>query len=58
MDVKTAFLNGVVEEEIYVEQLEGIEQFNIDMHVSRLKRALYGLKQAPKAWYTHIDSYP
>eukprot|EP00253_Pinus_taeda_P029215 PITA_29215 len=57
MDVKTAFLNGVIEEEVYIEQLEGFETFDRESHVCQLKRALYGLKQAPHAWYTKIDSY-
>eukprot|EP00253_Pinus_taeda_P007495 PITA_07495 len=57
MDVKTAFLNGVIEEEVYIEQLEGFELFSSESHVCRLKRALYGSKQAPRAWYTRIDSY-
>ena len=57
MDVKTAFLNGVIEEEVYIEQPEGFEIFSIELRVCRLKRALYGLKQAPCAWYTRIDSY-
>ena len=57
MDVKTAFLNGMIEEEVYIEQPEGFETFDHESHVSRLKRALYGLKQAPRAWYTRIDSY-
>ena len=52
MDVKTTFLNGVIEEEVYIEQPEGFEIFSSESHVCRLKRALYGLKQAPRAWYT------
>ena len=57
MDVKTVFLNEIIEEEVYNEQPEGFEIFNSKSHVCRLKRALYGLKQAPRAWYTRIDSY-
>jgi hypothetical protein len=57
MDVKIAFLNGVVEEEVYVEQPEGFEVGDREMHVYRLRRALYGLKQAPQAWYSRIDNY-
>eukprot|EP00253_Pinus_taeda_P031092 PITA_31092 len=57
MDVKTAFLNGNIEEEVYIEQLEGFETFDHESHVCRLKRALYGLKQAPYAWYTRINNY-
>eukprot|EP00253_Pinus_taeda_P023744 PITA_23744 len=57
MDVKIVFLNGVIEEEVYIEQPEGFEIFSSESHVCRLKRALYGLKQAPRAWYTQIDNY-
>eukprot|EP00253_Pinus_taeda_P006304 PITA_06304 len=57
MDVKTAFLNGNIEEEVYIEQPEGFETFDRESHVCRLKRALYELKQAPRAWYTRIDNY-
>jgi hypothetical protein len=56
-DVKTPFLNGAIEEEIYIEQLQGFEIHPRDTHVCRLKKALYGLKQAPRAWYARIDSY-
>ena len=51
------FLNGIIEEEVYIEQPEGFEIFSSESHVYRLKRVLYGLKQAPRAWYTWIDSY-
>ena len=46
MDVKTAFLNGVIEE-VYIEQPEGFDVENRETHVCRLRRALYGLKQEP-----------
>ena len=57
MDVKTAFLNGKIEEEVYVEQPEGFSVFDRQTHVCKLKKALYGLKQAPRAWYERIDTY-
>ena len=57
MDVKTVFLNGIIEEEVYIEQPEGFDIFNSESHVCWLKRALYGLKQTPHAWYTQMDNY-
>ena len=57
MDVKTTFLNGVIEEEVYIEQPEGFETHENKYHVCRLKKVLYGLKQPLIAWYGWIDSY-
>jgi hypothetical protein len=57
MDVKTTFLNGVIEEEVYIEQPQGFEVEDRKSHVCKLKKALYGLKQDPRAWYGHIDSF-
>ena len=57
MDVKTTFLNGLIEEEVYIEQLQGFETNDKKTHVCRLKKALYGLKQAPRAWYGRIDGF-
>ena len=57
MDVKTAFLNGELKEEVYIEQPEGFVAHSKETHVCRLKKALYKLKQAPRAWYECIDTY-
>jgi hypothetical protein len=57
MDVKTTFLNGVIEEEVYIEKPQGFEIEDMRSHVCRLKKALYGLKQTPRAWYGRIDSF-
>jgi hypothetical protein len=57
MDVKTTFLNGEIEEEVYIEQPDGFVTHEKESHVCRLKKALYGLKQAPRAWYEKIDGY-
>jgi hypothetical protein len=51
MDMKSAFLNGPIKEEVYVEQPLGFEDSEYPNHVCKLSKALYGLKQAPRAWY-------
>nr|GEX43476.1 retrovirus-related Pol polyprotein from transposon TNT 1-94 [Tanacetum cinerariifolium] len=56
MDVKTAFLNGNLREEVYVSQLDGFVDSDNPNHVYKLKKALYGLKQAPRAWYDMLSS--
>jgi hypothetical protein len=57
MDVKTTFLNGEIEEEVYIEQPEGFMIHEEKYHVWRLKKSLYGLKQAPRAWYKKMDGF-
>ena len=57
MDVKTVFLNGFIQEEVYIEQPQGFEVHGKESHVCKLKKALYGLKQAPRVWYSRIDTY-
>ncbi|KAH9667537.1 hypothetical protein KPL70_021079 [Citrus sinensis] len=57
MDVKSAFLNGFLDEEVYIEQPLGYVVKRHKDKVLRLKKALYGLKQAPRAWNSRIDKY-
>ncbi|GJZ63442.1 retrovirus-related pol polyprotein from transposon TNT 1-94 [Tanacetum coccineum] len=57
MDVKTAFLNGPLKEELYVSQLDRFVDPDFLDHVYKLKKALYGLKQAPRAWYDKLSSF-
>ncbi|GJW42092.1 retrovirus-related pol polyprotein from transposon TNT 1-94 [Tanacetum coccineum] len=57
MDVKSAFLNGKLKEEVYVKQPPGFESNEFPNHVCKLDKALYGLKQAPRAWYETLSTF-
>ncbi|GJW06602.1 retrovirus-related pol polyprotein from transposon TNT 1-94 [Tanacetum coccineum] len=57
MDVKTAFLNGELKEEVYVSQPEGFVDQDNSSHVYKLKKVIYSLKQAPRAWYDMLSSF-
>nr|GEV11876.1 retrovirus-related Pol polyprotein from transposon TNT 1-94 [Tanacetum cinerariifolium] len=57
MDVKSAFLNGFINKEVYVAQPPGFIDFKKPNHVYKLKKALYSLKQEPKAWYDKLKAF-
>ena len=57
MDVKSAFLNRIINEEVYVEQHPGFESHEFLNHVYKLNKTLYGLKQAPRAWYERLSTF-
>ena len=57
MHVKTTFLNGVIEEEVCIEQTQGFEVKDRVTHECKFKKDLYGLKKDPRAWYGRIDSF-
>jgi hypothetical protein len=57
MDLKSAFLNGVIQEEVYVMQPPGFENPKYPHRVCKLSKALYRLKQAPRAWYARLKMF-
>ncbi|GJY36078.1 retrovirus-related pol polyprotein from transposon TNT 1-94 [Tanacetum coccineum] len=57
MDIRSAFLNGKLKEEVYVKQPLGLESSEFPNHVCKLDKAIYGLKQAPRAWYETLLAY-
>ncbi|XP_069155624.1 uncharacterized protein [Solanum lycopersicum] len=57
MDVKSAFLNGDLKEEVFVKQPPGFEDVELPDHVFKLNKALYSLKQAPRAWYERLSKF-
>ena len=57
MDVKSAFLNGFIEEEVYFHQPSGFIYPTFPNHVYKLNKALYGLKQAPRVWYGRLSTF-
>jgi hypothetical protein len=57
MDIKSAFLNGYINEEVYVKQPPGFEDDKKPNHAYKLKKALYGLKQAPSTWYKRLRDF-
>ena len=57
MDAKSAFLNGLIQEKVYVEQPPRFESDTLPNHVFNLNKVMYGLKQAPRAWYENLSSF-
>ena len=57
LDVKSAFLHGDLQEQVFIDQPPGYVKLGSENKVYKLKKALYGLKQAPRAWYSRIDAY-
>lgn len=56
MDVNNAFLCGILEDEVFMNQLDGFIDFQYHNHVCSLNKTLYGLKQVPMAWFERLSS--
>ena len=57
MNIKSTFLNGIINEKVYVEQSPRFESYKFSNHVFKLNKVLYGLKQAPRAWYERLSKF-
>jgi hypothetical protein len=57
MDVKSDFLNGVIQEEVYVRQPQGFENPKYPNRMYKLSKALYGFKQVPRVWYARLKTF-
>lgn len=57
MDVKSTSLNGTIEQEVYIEKLEGFQLSKDVDYVFKLKKSIYGLKRDPRAWYSRLDKH-
>lgn len=57
LDVKNAFLHGLISEDLYMQQPPGMADSQHPTHVCKLQRALYGLKQAPRAWFDRFSAF-
>ena len=57
MDIKSAFLNRNISEEVYIEQPPGFKNYKLSDHIFKLEKSLYGLKQTPRAWYEKLSNF-